>query len=104
MVAIVALAFAVLDVGSASDLGLVLAARQGVSAATLIFGAVLSDRIPRNRVLVSASLLQGVAQAAIALTVITAMRRSCPSRCSARCGASATASWSPPRSGSCRRR
>ena len=71
MVAIVALAFAVLDVGSASDLGLVLAARQGVSAATLIFGAVLSDRIPRNRVLVSASLLQGVAQAAIALTVIT---------------------------------
>jgi MFS family permease len=66
----VALAFAVLDVGGATDLGLVIAARQGVSAAVLVFGAVVSDRVPRNRVLVSASLLQGVAQAATAALVI----------------------------------
>ena len=71
MVAMVALAFAVLDIGDATDLGLVLAARQGASAAVLVFGAVLSDRLPRSRVLVSASLLQGLAQAAIAAMVIT---------------------------------
>lgn len=71
MVAMVALAFAVLEIGDATDLGLVLAARQGASAAVLIFGAVLSDRLPRSRVLVGASLLQGVAQATIAVTVIT---------------------------------
>jgi MFS family permease len=71
MVAIVALAFAVLEFGDASDLGLVLASRQAASAAMLIFGAVLSDRLPRNRVLVGASLLQGVSQAAIATTVLT---------------------------------
>ena len=70
MVATVALAFAVLDVGGATDLGLVIAARQGVSAAVLVFGAVVSDRVPRNLVLVSASLLQGVAQAATAGLVI----------------------------------
>ena len=70
IVATVALAFAVLDVGTATDLGRVLAARQGTSAAVLVFGAVVSDRIPRNRVLVSASLLQGVAQAATAAMVI----------------------------------
>ncbi len=71
MIAMVALAFAVLDIGDATDLGLVLAARQGASAAVLIFGAVLSDRLPRSRVLVGASLLQGVAQAAIAVAVIS---------------------------------
>ena len=70
MVAMVALAFAVLDYGSATDLGLVLAARQGVSAAVLVFGAVVSDRVPRNRVLVSASVVQGIAQAATAAMVI----------------------------------
>jgi MFS family permease len=70
MVATVALAFAVLDVGGATDLGLVIAARQGVSAAVLVFGAVVSDRVPRNRMLVGASLLQGTAQAATAALVI----------------------------------
>lgn len=71
MVAMVALAFAVLDIGTATDLGIVLAVRQGASALVLVFGAVLSDRLPRSRVLVGASLLQGVAQATIAVTVIT---------------------------------
>jgi MFS family permease len=70
-VAVIALAFAVLDVASASGLGLVLAARQASSAGVLVFGGVLSDRMPRNRVLVAASLLQGVAQAATAATVLS---------------------------------
>lgn len=71
LVATVALAFAVLEIGDASDLGIVLAIRQAVSAVLLVFGGVLSDRLPRNRILVGASLLQGSAQAAMAVTVLT---------------------------------
>ena len=44
--AAIALAFAVLEVGTAAGLGIVLAARQGVEVIVLVFGAVLSDRIP----------------------------------------------------------
>ncbi len=67
----IALAFAVLDFGSATDLGVVLGVRQAVEALVLVFGGVLSDRLPRNLVLVGASLLQGVAQAATAAVVLT---------------------------------
>jgi MFS family permease len=70
-IANIALAFAVLDVGSATDLGIVFAARQGANAAVLLFGGVLSDRLPRNRVLVAASLVQGVAQAGTAAAVLS---------------------------------
>jgi MFS family permease len=66
----IALAFAVLAVGTATDLGIVLAVRQGVSAAMLLFGGVLSDRLPRNLILVGASLLQGVSQAVLAIAVL----------------------------------
>ena len=68
---LIALAFAVLDIGDATDLGLVLAARQIVSVGVLVFGGVLSDRVPRNRVLVGASTAQGVAQAAMAVSVLS---------------------------------
>lgn len=71
MVAVVALAFAVLEFGDASDLGVVLAVRQGTSVAVVVFGGVLSDRLPRARVLVGASLLQGVSQGVLAALVIT---------------------------------
>lgn len=67
----IALAFAVLDVGTATDLGLVLAARQGVQAVVLVFGGVLSDRLPRNLVLVGASLVQAAAQGATAAVVLS---------------------------------
>ncbi|MGH2968461.1 MAG: MFS transporter [Solirubrobacteraceae bacterium] len=70
-IATIALVFAVLDVGSATDLGIVLAVRQVASAAMLLLGGVLSDRMARNRVLVGASLLQGVAQAAMAASVLS---------------------------------
>jgi MFS family permease len=69
-IALIALAFAVLEIGDASDLGLVLAVRQASSAAVLLLGGVLSDRLPRNRVLVGASLTQGLAQAAMAASVV----------------------------------
>jgi MFS family permease len=66
-----ALVFAVLDFGSATDLGLVLAARQVVEAVVVLGGGVLSDRLPRNLVMVGASLIQGGAQAVTAGLVLT---------------------------------
>jgi predicted MFS family arabinose efflux permease len=72
-VAFIALAFAVLELpgGSATDVGLVLAARQAVQALVLVGGGVLSDRLPRHLVLVGASLVQAGAQAATAALVLT---------------------------------
>jgi MFS family permease len=67
----IALAFAVLEIAGATSLGIVLAVRLGASAAVLVFGGVLSDRVRRNLVLVGASLVQGAAQAAIAVTVLS---------------------------------
>ncbi len=69
-VAGIALAFAVLDIGSATDLGIVFAARQIAEALVLLFGGVISDRLPRNIVMVGASLIQCVAQAATAVVVL----------------------------------
>ena len=66
----IALAFAVLDVASATALGIVFAFRQGVQALVVVAGGVVSDRLPRNLVLVGASLVQGVAQAATAFCVL----------------------------------
>jgi MFS family permease len=48
-----------------------LAARQVASAGVLLFGGVLSDRARRNIVLAGAAVLQGVAQAAIAVAVLS---------------------------------
>jgi MFS family permease len=67
----IALAFAVLDFGGATDLGIVLGTRAAVQAVVFVFGAVLSDRVPRNLVLVGASLTQGAAQAATAALVLS---------------------------------
>ena len=66
----IALTFAVLDIASATALGVVFAVRQGVQALVVVGGGVLSDRLPRNLVLVGASLVQGVAQAATAACVL----------------------------------
>lgn len=67
----IALAFAVLDFGSATDLGLIFAARQVVEVVVLLAGGVLSDRLPRNLVLAGASLIQAGAQATTAVLVLT---------------------------------
>src|SRR5262249_17800665 len=67
----IALVFAVLHFGSATDLGLVLATRSGVAAALVLVGGVLADRLPRQLVLAGSSLLQGAAQAATAGLVLS---------------------------------
>jgi MFS family permease len=66
----IALAWAVIEIGTATDLGLVFAARQGMQALVVVFGGVVADRLPRNRVLAGAALVQGVAQVATAAVVL----------------------------------
>jgi len=103
LVATVALAFAVLDIGGASELGVVLAVRQAISAVVLLFGGVLSDRLPRNRILVGASLLQGAAQAAMAATVLSGDATVLSFALLGALWGAGDGSWSQPRLGSSRR-
>jgi MFS family permease len=68
----IALAFAVLDIGgSASDLGLVLAARMVPQLIFLLVGGVWADRLPRNLVMLVADVLTGTTQAATAALLLT---------------------------------
>ena len=62
------LAFAVLELtGSASDLGLVLAALFTSRVVFIVAGGVWSDRLPRQLVMVSADVVRGLAHLVIAL-------------------------------------
>ena len=68
----VAIAFAVLDLtGSASDLGLVLAARVLPQILFLLVGGVWADRLPRQLVMLASDLLTGSAQVACAFLLLT---------------------------------
>jgi predicted MFS family arabinose efflux permease len=67
----VAIAFAVLEVGSASDLGLVLAANMLPTVVFVLVGGVIADRLPRHAVLVASNLLSGAAQAVFALAIVS---------------------------------
>jgi Transmembrane secretion effector len=70
-VAIVALAFAVLQVSdSAVALGAVLAARQVADAGIVLAAGVWADRLPRHVLLVAVAAVQGAAQAATAVLVL----------------------------------
>jgi MFS family permease len=70
-IAIVALAFAVLEVtGSKTDLGLVLAARAIPQIVFPLAGGIWADRLPRHHVMVAANLVSAVAQAAVALLLV----------------------------------
>jgi MFS family permease len=67
----VALAFAVLELtGSASELGLVLAARMVPLVGFLLAGGVMADRLPRRTVMVAADLVRLASQGAIAALLI----------------------------------
>ena len=67
----VALAFAVLDLtGSATDLGLVLAARTIALVASLLAGGVVADRVGRRTVMIVADLVRLAGQAAIGALLV----------------------------------
>jgi MFS family permease len=68
----VAVSFAVLDLtGSASDLGLVLAARMAPVVLFLLVGGVWADRLPRHLVMLGSDIGRGVAQALLAVLLLT---------------------------------
>jgi len=71
-VAPIALAFAVLDLtGSARDLGIVVGVRSLANVVFILFGGVIADRLPRQLIMVGASTLACLTQAAVATTVLT---------------------------------
>lgn len=68
----VALAFAVLDLtGSATDLGLVLAAQTLPLVLFLLAGGVWADRLPRQLVMVASDVVRGCVHVTIALLLVT---------------------------------
>ncbi|WP_336053610.1 MFS transporter [Streptomyces sp. CA2R101] len=70
--ALIATAFAVLAAGgSATDVGLVAAARTVALLLFLLLGGAVADRLPRHRVMVAANALSCVSQGLFALLVLT---------------------------------
>src|SRR5919197_5803464 len=67
----IALAFAVLHLGgSASDIGIVLAARTVPLVGSLLIGGVVADRMPRRTVMVAADLSRLATQGVLAALLI----------------------------------
>jgi len=69
--AMVALAFAVLEFGNATDLGIVLLAREIPIVILLLLGGVFADRIPRRTILVGSDLVKGAAQVTTAIVLFS---------------------------------
>lgn len=70
-IAPIALAFAVLEItGSPTDLGLVLAAGAMPQIVLFLFGGVIADRFPRNRVMVCTDVIDAVVQLIAAFIVL----------------------------------
>jgi MFS family permease len=67
----VALAFAVLEFGTPTDLGIVLLAREIPMIVFLLLGGVFADRIPRRTILISTDLVKGSAQVATAIVLFS---------------------------------
>jgi hypothetical protein len=68
--AMVALAFAVLQFGGVVDLGIVLLAREVPIVVFVLLGGVLADRVPRRRLLAASDLVKGVAQVITAVLLV----------------------------------
>ncbi len=71
--AMIALAFAVLDFGGATDLGIVLLAREIPVVVFLLLGGVFADRLPRRVILVGCDVVKGSTQAVTALLLFSGM-------------------------------
>jgi hypothetical protein len=69
--AMVALAFAVLEFGGATDLGIVLLAREIPIVVLLLLGGVFADRLPRRTILVGSDLVKGAAQVVTAVLLFS---------------------------------
>jgi hypothetical protein len=69
--AMVALAFAVLEFGGATDLGIVLLAREVPLVVLLLAGGVFADRLPRRTILVGTDVVKGAAQVGTAILLFS---------------------------------
>jgi MFS family permease len=67
----VAIAFAVLAIGDATDLGIVLAASGIPFALFAIAGGVLSDRVGRRRTMIASDVIRTICQAVVATLLLT---------------------------------
>ena len=67
----VALALYVTDIGSPTDVGIVLAAATFPLVAFVLLGGVWADRLPRNRVMVVTDLVRGALHALLAALIFT---------------------------------
>jgi MFS family permease len=68
----VAVAFAIIDLtGSATDLGLVLAAHSVPQVVFMLIGGVVADRLPRHQVMVASDVARGLAQIVLAALLFT---------------------------------
>ena len=67
----VALAFAVLEIGTATDLGIVMAAAMGSRVVFMMVGGVWADRLPRRLIMVATDAVRATVQALIALAFLT---------------------------------
>jgi MFS family permease len=67
----VALTFAVLDIGDATDLGIVFGTFFAARAAFVIPGGVWADRLPRQLVMIAADVLRGCVEALLAVAFFT---------------------------------
>jgi len=68
---VVALALYVTDIGTPSDVGLVLAAKTVPFVLLLLLGGVWGDRLPRHLVMVAADVVRGAAHALLAVLIFT---------------------------------
>src|SRR5690349_12190874 len=72
MIAPVAIAFAVLDLGgSATELGLVVGAYALADVVAVLWGGVLGDRLPRTVMMRGANLAAALVQGMVAFTLLT---------------------------------
>ena len=76
----VAIAFAVLGLGSATDLGLVLAAGGIPFALFALAGGVWADRVGRRRVMLASDVVRALSQTATAVLLLTRHRRGVDAR------------------------
>ena len=96
----VALTFAVLDLtGSATDLGVVLAARSVALVGSLLIGGVVADRVSRRIVMIGADLARLVAQGAIGVLLVAGQASIAELAVSQACVGVATGFFNPASSG-----
>jgi MFS family permease len=96
----VALSFAVLDLtGSATDLGVVLAARSVALVGSLLIGGVIADRVSRRTVMIGADLVRLVGQGATGALLVTGRASVAELVVSQACLGAATGFFNPASSG-----